>query len=169
MSQPAVGDIIEHLGLVPLPDEGGLWAQSWRDQHSSAIYFLLRPGDFSALHRLRHVELWHFYAGAPVQLLLLNPDASGGADAGQAVTRPQLGMDLLADQRPCQPVPAGVWMGANTMGEWSLVGTTVAPPYEPAIFELGSRSVLARQFPEARAEIEALTRAAESPSGLSGH
>ena len=140
------------LGLEPLPLEGGLWTQSWRDEHTSAIYFMLRPGDFSAMHRLRATELWHHYAGAPVHLLLLDPD-------GQ-VRRPRLGADVGAGERPFQPVPAGVWMGASTAGAWSLVGTTMSPPFSWDHFELGDRAELAARYPAAADEIERLTRAA---------
>jgi predicted cupin superfamily sugar epimerase len=143
----AVADL---LGLEPLDPEGGLWAQSWRDEHSSAIYFLLRPGDFSAMHRLTVDELWHHYAGAPAQLLLLG---SGGS-----VDRPVLGDDLGAGQRPLVSVPAGVWMGASTGGEWTLLGTTVAPPFRPEHFELGRRDDLVTGWPAAEEEIASLTR-----------
>ena len=91
----------------------------------------MRPGDFSALHRLSGPELWHHYAGAPVEMLLLEP--------GGAVSRPMLGDDLGSGQRPMVAVPAGVWMAATTTGDWSLTGATLAPPYDPDGFELGDR------------------------------
>lgn len=138
------------LGLEPLAHEGGLWAQVWSDENSTAIYFLMQPGDFSALHRLAGPELWHHYAGAPAQMLLLHP--------GNAVTRPILGDDLAAGERPFVPVPGGVWMGAETLGEWTLVGTTMAPPYQQAEFELGIPEDLAAKYPQAREEIIRLTR-----------
>ena len=92
-------DVIELLGLEPLEDEGGMLVPTWRDEHSSAIYYLMRPGDFSALHRLSGAELWHHYAGAPVEMLLLEP--------GGAVRRPMLGDDLTSGQRPLVAVPSG--------------------------------------------------------------
>ena len=116
-------EVARLLGLAPMPIEGGRWTQTWRDEHGSAIYFLMQPGDFSAMHRLDGPELWHHYAGAAVQMLLLDQD-------GQ-VNRPVLGDDLSAGQRPFVAVPAGVWMGARTTGDWSLVGTTMAPPFHP--------------------------------------
>ena len=64
-------EAVAMLGLVPLPEEGGTWREVWRDERSTAIYFLIRPGDFSAMHRLDGPELWHHYAGAAVQMLLL--------------------------------------------------------------------------------------------------
>ncbi len=156
-------DVIDLLGLVPLPAEGGYWAQTWLDAHGSGIYFLMRPGDFSAMHRLRGPELWHHYAGDPVTLLLLGPDDDApSTDAGNTVERRVLGDDLKADQRPFAAVAPGVWMGAATTGDWSLVGTTMAPAFDAADFELGDRAALQERYPEAAAEIAALTRL-ESP------
>ena len=142
--------MIELLGLEPLTGEGGQWAQAWRDEHCSAIYFLLRPGDFSALHRLGGVELWHHYSGAAVEMLLLEADGT--------VLRPRLGVDLAAGERPVMAVGAGAWMAAGTTGEWSLVGTTMAPPFDEASFEIGDRATLSAEFPEAAADIRRFTR-----------
>lgn len=143
-------EIIAHLGLEPLPLEGGHWTTAWRDEATSSIYFLVRPDDFSALHALTVTELWHHYLGDPVQMLLLGP--------GGAIDRTVLGSDLAAGQRPLVAVPAGVWMGAATTGSWSLVGTTMSPPYEDDFFTLGDRERLQASHPAATAEIEALTR-----------
>lgn len=143
-------EVIELLGLHPLVDEGGQWAQTWRDEHSSAIYFLLRPDDFSALHRLGGVELWHHYSGAAVEMLLLEP--------GGTVLRPQLGDDLAAGERPVVAVGAGTWMAAGTCGEWSLVGTTMAPPFDNVSFELGDRAALSAAYPEAAEDIARFAR-----------
>ncbi|WP_419842217.1 cupin domain-containing protein [Candidatus Poriferisodalis sp.] len=143
-------EVIELLGLEPLAGEGGMWAQTWRDGHSSAICFLLRPGDFSALHRLDGVELWHHYAGAAVEMLLLQPDGT--------VSRPRLGDDLAASEQPMTAVAAGTWMAADTRGEWSLVGTTMAPPFDDAGCELGDRAELTAAYPAAAADIERFTR-----------
>ena len=143
-------EVVGLLELVALPEEGGMWREVWRDENSTAIYFLLQPGDFSAMHRLDGPELWHHYAGAAVEMLLL------GADG--AVDRPVLGDDLGAGERPCVPVPAHTWMGASTRGEWSLVGTTMAPPYHHDGFELGDADQLIDQYPSAAAEISGLVR-----------
>lgn len=142
--------MIELLGLVPLEGEGGQWAQTWRDEHSSAIYFLLRPGDFSALHRLGGVELWHHYAGAAVEMLLLGPDG--------AVSRPRLGDDVAAGERPAVPIEADTWMAAGTTGDWSLVGTTMAPRFDAVSFELGERAALSAAYPDAAGDIARFTR-----------
>ena len=145
-------EMIEMLGLEPMPDEGGMWAQSWRDDQSTAIYFLLRPDDFSALHRLTGPELWHHYAGAAVEMLLLEP--------GGGVSRPVLGDNLARGQHPMVAVPGGVWMAAATTGDWSLVGTTMAPAFQPEAFELGDPDALTAAYPEAAADIARLTRRA---------
>ncbi len=138
------------LGLKVLPEEGGMWREVWRDENSTAIFFLLQPGDFSALHRLDGPELWHHYAGAAVQMLLLGPDGS--------VDKPVLGDDLAGGERPCVVVPARTWMGASTRGEWSLVGTTMAPPYHHGGFELGDAGRLIGQYPSVATDIAALVR-----------
>ena len=143
-------EVISLLALEPLPGEGGMFAQHYADRHSTAIYFLVRPGDFSALHRLRGPEIYHFYAGAPLQMLLLHP--------GGKVERPVLGNDLTAGQRPVRAVPPGVWQGSRTTGEWSLVGTTMAPGFEEEMFEIGDREGLLVTFPSAAADIDLLTR-----------
>ena len=138
------------LGLDPLPHEGGMWVQSHRDHHSSAIYFLIREGDFSAMHRLTGPEIWHFYAGAPAQMLMLFPNGH--------VQDPILGDDFAANQRPQVVVPSGVWQGASSTGSWSLLGTTMAPPYVEDGFELGAADALVAEFPIASDRIRTLTR-----------
>ena len=143
-------EIVALLGLQPLAHEGGLWAQTWIDDKSTAIYFLMQPGDFSAMHRLDGPEIWHHYAGAPVRMVLLHRDGS--------ITRPILGDDLAAGERPCVVAPTGDWMGAATTGEWSLVGTTMAPAYTEEGFELGDRHGLSALYPEAADDIARLTR-----------
>lgn len=149
-SDLGAADIVELLGLEPLPEEGGMFRQVWRSAHGTAIYFLLRPGDFSAIHRLTGPELWHHYTGAPVRMLLLRPDGE--------VERPRLGTDLAAGERPMVAVEPEVWMGAETEGEWSLLGMTMAPPYDPAGFELGERERLISLYPDAAPDIHRLTR-----------
>jgi predicted cupin superfamily sugar epimerase len=143
-------DIISILDLEPLPHEGGMWAQSYRDRHSNAIYFLIRAGDFSAMHRLTGPEIWHFYAGAPAQMLMLFPDGT--------IREPVLGNDLARGQRPQIVAPPGVWQGASSTGAWSLLGTTMAPPYRDDGFELGTADALGSEFPIASERIRTLTR-----------
>lgn len=138
------------LGLAPLPVEGGRFRRTHADPHSSAIYYLLVEPEFSALHRLDATEVYHWYAGAPLGLLLLHP--------GGAVTEPVLGPDLAAGHRPQLVVPAGVWQGSAPRGTWTLVGTTVAPPYTDQRFTPGRRGPLAAAYPGAAERIAALTR-----------
>lgn len=127
-----------------------MFRQVWRSEEGTAIYFLLRPGDFSALHRLIGPELWHHYVGAAVRMLLLHPDGS--------VERRMLGVDLQNGERPVIAVEAGIWMGAETTGDWSLLGTTMAPPYDPDGFVLGDRERLITRYPDAADDIRRLTR-----------
>jgi uncharacterized protein len=140
------------LGLEPLPREGGLFRRTHIDAHSSAIYYLLLAPDFSALHRLDATETYHWYGGSPLRLLLLHP--------GGEIEEPVLGPDLVAAQRPQVVVPAGTWQGGGPQGEWSLVGTTTAPPFDWAGFRLGDRDHLVRRYPAARRRIAELTRPA---------
>ncbi len=126
-------ELIERLGLVPHP-EGGHFAETWRDVRDdggrgagTAIYFLLRAGEVSRWHRVDAVEIWHHYAGAPLELAI--------AAAGRAVTH-VLGDDLLAGERPQVAVPAGAWQQARSRGAFTLVGCTVSPAFTFAGFEL---------------------------------
>jgi uncharacterized protein len=144
------------LGLQPLPDEGGRYRRTFADAHSSAIYYLLLAPDFSAVHRLSATETYHWYAGSPLRLLLLH---GGDPDTDGRVDEPTLGPDLDAGERPQIVVPAGTWHGSTPVGAWSLVGTTMAPPFAWSGFELGARAALLRRWPSARDRITALTRA----------
>ena len=132
-------EVIAELGLVELPVEGGWFGQSWRSPEVSAIYYLLREGEFSGVHRLDHVEVYAHHVGAPLRMLLLHPDG--------AVTTPVLGPDLAAGQRPQVVVPAGVWQASEPDGEWSLVGTVVVPPYTDDIVTFGEADTLAPLYP----------------------
>ena len=124
-------DVIRSLLLEPHP-EGGYYRETWADEASSAIYFLLRAGEDSAWHRVRdRAEIWHFYAGAPLHLWI-DPDGPGAG----ATPPVELGTDLFSAQRPQAVVPAGVWQRARSLGNWSLVGCTVAPPFTFSAFDL---------------------------------
>lgn len=129
------GAVIDRLGLQPHP-EGGWYAETFRDPqpdargYSTAIYYLLRADERSHWHRVDAAELWHFHAGAPLEIGL-SPDGAGAA------TR-ILGVDLAADQRPQIVVPAGWWQSARTLGAWTLVGCTVAPGFRFAGFEMAA-------------------------------
>lgn len=138
------------LGLERLPGEGGLFRRTHVDAHCSVIYFMLIAQDFSALHVLDGVETYHWYAGSPLQLLLLHPCGN--------VEQPILGPDLALGARPQITVPAGVWQGSSSLGEWTLAGTTMAPAFEWSAFRLGRRAELVAGWPDAASRIRALTR-----------
>ena len=144
-------EIVELLGLEPLPHEGGLFAQTLVDPYSTSIYYMTEPGQFSALHRLDATEVFHHYAGASAKMLLLFPDGR--------VSEPVLGKDFAAGERPQVIVPAGVWQGTSTLGDWSLLGTTMAPGFTWDGFELGEAVSLMRDWPSAASRIRELTRA----------
>lgn len=126
--------VLRALSLGPHP-EGGQYRETWSDEACSAIYFLLRAGEQSSWHRVRHrVEIWHFYAGAPLRLAI-DPEGPGTA----ATREHDLGADLDAGQRPQAVVPAGWWQTAKTLGAWTLVGCTVSPPFTFEAFDLAPR------------------------------
>jgi uncharacterized protein len=126
--------IIATLGMKRHP-EGGWYAETFRDSpdggrgHSTAIYFLLEAGDRSHWHRVRDAaEVWHFYAGAPLQLRTWKE--------GLLALEVTLGADLATGQRPQQVVRANEWQAARSLGDWTLVGCTVAPGFDFSSFEL---------------------------------
>jgi predicted cupin superfamily sugar epimerase len=147
MSTPQ--EITSILGLAPLPVEGGQWAQSWRSEDCSAIYYLLAAPEFSAVHRLDRVEIFTYHAGAPTRMWLI-------AD-GQVRTH-VLGPDLAAGQRPQVAVPRGTWQAARTLGEWTLMGCVVTPPYTDDCVEFASAAGLAAEYPSHADELAALCR-----------
>ncbi|MGH9123163.1 MAG: cupin domain-containing protein [Acidimicrobiales bacterium] len=122
-------EIVELLNLSPHP-EGGRYRQTWRDHDGagSAIYFLLQAGERSRWHRIDRTEVWHLYAGGPLEL-------SQSAD-GVAVATVIMGSDLAAGQRPQAVVAPGSWQAARPLSGWVLVGCTVSPAFDFAGFEL---------------------------------
>ncbi len=151
----AARDVITALGLAPLPGEGGYFLATWRSATSSAIYFLITPEDFSALHRIAQDEIWHFYAGDRVEHVQLDP-----RDGTMTVVH--LSPAVLTGDRPQVMVPAGVWQGArlaaNETHGYALLGCTVSPPWEERGSALANQADLVREFPSHRRIIEALTR-----------
>lgn len=147
---PAAAQLAALLDLAPLPHEGGLFRRTHIDEHSSAIYYMLAAPDFSALHSLTEVEVYHWYAGSPLRLLLLYPDGHG--------EEVLVGPDVAAGEHPQFVVPAGVMQGSSPAGEWCLVGTTMAPPFQWDGFTLGERDALLRRYPAFAERIIALTR-----------
>ena len=131
-------EIIRLLDLKPHP-EGGHFRETFRDPRSvdgvraasTAIYFLLARGERSHWHRVDAVEVWHYYAGAPIELEI-------AADAKGPVERLTLGPDIAAGERPQAIVPVHAWQAARSLGEWTLVGCTVAPGFDFAAFEMAA-------------------------------
>jgi uncharacterized protein len=119
--------VIRLLELKPHP-EGGHFRETFRDAASTAIYFLLASGERSHWHRIDAIEVWHWYAGAPLALEI--------AAALGRVERLTLGADLAGGARPQAVVPAHVWQAAQSLGDWTLCGCTVAPGFDFSGFEL---------------------------------
>lgn len=129
-------EIIARLGLQPHP-EGGHFRETFRSADatgpggrgaSTAIFFLLRAGERSHWHRVDADEVWHHYAGAPLELSM--------SDDGKTTRHLRLGSDFGLGETPQIVVPRGVWQAARTLGNWTLVGCTVAPAFDFAGFEL---------------------------------
>ena len=131
----SAADIIAGLELRPHP-EGGHYRETFRDTsadadgraRSTAIYYLLSRGERSHWHRIDIVEVWHYYAGNALTLRIAH---DGGV---QHTVR--LGPDVATGDRPQAIVPANAWQAAETTGDWTLVGCTVAPGFEFAQLEL---------------------------------
>ena len=152
-------DLVAHYGLEPIPREGGLFRRTWAGPErpdgrpeGSAIVALLTRDDHSALHRLPTDEIWHFYLGDPLELLLLAPDGT----TRTAV----LGPDVLGGQQVQLTVPAGTWMGGRVAGggSWALFGCTMAPGFTYADYEHGDRADLTARYPSEADRIVELCR-----------
>lgn len=134
------------LPHLALPDHGGDRAAS------TAIYFLLAGDQFSAFHRIRSDELWHFYAGSPLVVHVITPDGN--------YQQLLLGSNTAAGENFQAIVPAGCWFGSSLRhpDSFALVGCTVAPGFDFADFEMAKRDELIEQYPQHRAIIQRLTR-----------
>ena len=130
-----IASVIRLLDLKPHP-EGGYYRETFRDSRlveqdraaSSHIFYLLGTGDVSEWHRVDAVEIFHYYAGAPLVITL----SANGHDAEAH----RVGPDLAAGQRPHLVIPEGCWQTATSLGAWSLVGCTVAPAFTFDGFEM---------------------------------
>lgn len=153
-------DVIKHLGLHSHPQEDGYFVETYRSKEtvkqgsrslSTAIHYLLTPDTFSAIHRLPGDEIYHFYIGDPVELLLLKSDGSG-----EVVI---LGNDLAKGIQPQFLVPKNTWQGSRLAdgGKWALLGTTMAPGFDFEDNEMGKRDDLKNQYPEFSEMIGKLT------------
>ena len=169
MTHMTAADVAPLLGLVPHPHEGGCYIRTWESgemlppsafadnrypgpRHTStAIYYLLEPHTFSEIHRLRSDEIFHFYAGSPVEMLQLEEQGSG------RVLR--IGTDIAANERPQAVVPRGVWQGSHLVpgGDWALLGCTVSPGFEFDDYETATRADLCTRWPAFKTLITALT------------
>ena len=158
---------IEKLSLTPHP-EGGYYREIYRAPESvlkealperfegsrpfsTSIFFLLKSGQVSRLHRLKSDEIWHFYEGCPVQIHLIHQDGR--------YSEIKLGRNSNADQVFQAVIPAGTWFGAEVLAAegYALVGCTVAPGFNFADFELGRRDQLLSRFPRLADQIKKLT------------
>ena len=161
---------IDRLGLLPHP-EGGYFRETYRAvetvaggalparydgdrAHGSAIIYLLGHGDYSAFHRLRSDEVWHFYAGCPLHVHVIAP--------GGEYDRMTLGTDVVVGERPQLVVHANHWFAAEPAAHeaFALTGCTVAPGFDMADFELANRETLSEIYPEHADLITRLTRPA---------
>jgi predicted cupin superfamily sugar epimerase len=158
------------LGLTPHPREGGFYIRTYESgellpptafadgryagpRHTAtAIYYLLEPGSFSEMHRLRSDEIFHFYLGDPVEMLQLHTDGTG------SIVR--IGNRLDLGERPQQIVPRGTMQGSRLVpgGAWALLGCSVSPGFEYADYEAGPRQELNAKWPEFSQLIRELTR-----------
>jgi hypothetical protein len=148
--------IIKKLALSPHP-EGGYFRETYRNSNkinqntlkshffsnrnlATAIYFFLEFPDFSAWHRLKADEMWHFYLGEPLTLYILSKS--------NEITKITLGQDIIAGQHLQYLIPGGDWFAAQPQKGWSLTGCTTAPGFDFADFELGEASKLLKTFPQ---------------------
>ena len=163
-------DVKRLLGLKPHPREGGWYVRSYEAgemidaeafadrryegarRTGTAIYYLLEPGTFSEMHRLKSDEVFHFYVGDAVEMLQLMPDGSG--------RRVVIGNHFVAGERPQVVVGRGVWQGSRLVagGKWALLGCTVSPGFEFEDYEEGRRGMLSEGWPEFAEMIAGLTR-----------
>lgn len=162
-----ISQIIEKLELTPHP-EGGYFKETYRSSgeikqdclgssfegsrnYSTCIYFLLTSNDFSAFHRIKQDEIWHFYDGSPIHLHVISPSGK--------YSKHRIGRDLAVGETPQLMVPAGCWFAAEVALEnaFSLVGCTVSPGFDFQDFEMRSRQELISLFPEQKDIISKLT------------
>ena len=161
-------ELIAGLNLIRHP-EGGWYRETYRSAETipgtalparfggdrccaTVIYFLLERDDFSALHRIKSDEIWHFHAGAPLTVHVITPEGEH--------RELRLGSNVAAGESFQVVVPAGCWFGARIKGDgdYSLVGCTVAPGFDFHDFEMGDRDRLMELFPRPASVIRLLTR-----------
>ncbi len=163
-----IDEIVQKLNMTPHP-EGGFYKETYRSHgvipesvlsrhfsgernYCTAIYFLLTSDNFSAFHRIKQDEIWHYYEGASLSVHVINPDG--------VYTVYRVGMDLEKGELPQLVVPAGCWFasGIDTPNDYSLVGCTVSPGFDFDDFELADRRGLIEQYPKYKEVIIRFTR-----------
>jgi predicted cupin superfamily sugar epimerase len=160
--QKTVDYWVEHLNLLPHP-EGGFYKETYRSETvlepfdegkkrnlCTGIYFLITKGNFSAFHRIKSDEMWHFYAGSPLTVHVI--------DQEKKYYTLTIGIELEKGQTPQAIVPAGAWFASKSSGDYSLVGCTVSPGFDFEDFELAERTELSKLFPQQTSIIQGLTR-----------
>jgi len=164
----AAKDIIAYYNMLPHP-EGGYYKETYRaaelipqaalpqrfagSRHfSTAIYFLLEQGNFSAFHRIKSDECWHFYAGGPLLVYIID-----GVGSLEIV---KLGNNITFGEVFQYVVPAGCWFASAPAEQtaFSFVGCTVAPGFDFADFELAEKNELVNQYPQHEGIINKLCR-----------
>jgi uncharacterized protein len=160
--RPTIEELRQLWGLRKMPQEDVLFTPTYESAGRGAdgkplctatvAVFTEEPGSFSDMHRLPTDEIWHFYLGDPIELLLLHPDGRDDLVV--------LGTEVLDGQRVQTTVPSGVWMGARLRpgGEYGVYGNTMAPGFVPSDFELGDMAELGGRWPHRAELIAALTR-----------
>lgn len=170
---PVVAELVERFGMEPLPVEATFFAQTYRSDAAASDggpagsagigLFSVDPPSRSLFHRLDHDEVWHFYAGDPLRLILLHPD---GRDEDVLLGDP------LARHSVQHLVPGGVWQAGEVApgGRWSLFGCTMAPGFTGGCFEGGAVDDLLRAYPQRAVDVERLGvpagEAATMPEGF---
>lgn len=144
---PSADEWITALGMEPHP-EGGHFREIHRGACTS-IYYLLRAGESSRLHRLPSDEIWHHHDGGTAIVHVLHPDGRYELQ--------RVGLDPESGTMPQAVIPAGAWFGASVEGDFTLVGCTVAPAFQFSDLQLGRREVLLQRFPQHAAVINRLT------------
>ncbi len=174
-ASPSFDQVRKHFKMQPIPHEGGWFSKTYESTQQtplpqtlkssfgahttrplgSAILALISTKHFSALHRLKSHEIWHFYFGEPVEVLRLSPDGSSDLSI--------LGPDFLNGQKPQICFPAGTWMGGRPVNDateaYSLFGCTVTPGFDARDYEGGVRTNLQAHYPDRAELIQRLTRA----------
>jgi len=181
---PSAQEIKEWLKLEPNPQEGGFFASVYNSSiivpdsslecfpHTSegrsicgAIYYFLEAPGCSVMHQVTGDMLYHFYAGDPVQMLLLPPDSPKKEHVPAVVCI--FGNNLALGQSPMKAIPGGTWLGSRLTpgGLWALMGVSMAPGFDPVDYAIGDRDELVQQYPEQAGLIRALTREPRQKAG----